>query len=748
MHPLLQLRLQASPHIDSIRFYFLDQADVENAREKMNNILQTRDKIITLQEVMITSNPLTTNRWMEPAIASLQNFVDSCSINRISFCNALTSLSHFPVDVGDFFVLSSPEHRQRRHFKLSVETTKEKDMASSGDENVQCNNFNKQILLNNTCGYITLSQRLCRHPNPKMLSNAFVESLPRSTTIFLGHHQLLKNFSSTASTIFWGEQGSGKTTTALLFASCYSLHYNCGKVYLDCKKLKSLKGIRVGHVLDELVHVLSYTKKVAPAVLILDDLDELLSSDDFDSINCEESNENMLYSGLIDQIQMIKNVLQNYFQALKDEDCDIVRAVVTCRRRAWFTGLFTCNGMFARCIEIPRMTVQDRVAMIYRKSPSLIDVDKSHYLSRFQDKLEGYLPWEIDQLCRKIQYRVGISNQKLVDISKVLLNEIEKYEQMERSRNGMQSGLEVVSWNDIGGLFAAKKCLVDTIVRPSRFRLVYKCAKIKLPRGVLLFGPPGTGKSLIPAALAKECNYQLVTCKGPEILDKYVGASEAKVRDIFTHAKEIAPSLIFFDDIDSLAPRRGSDQTGVTDRIVNQLLTFLDGAEDMSSGELVYIISASSRPDKLDPALLRPGRLEKHVYIGYSETNEEWVDLFLKVSNGFNLTADAHAAMRCNMLYKTLELEGIPLQFFSGADLKAVLNSARLRAVHKIIATERKAHLVQMDFNDLLDAFSEAKPSLTNDEYNYLSKLYAPFRRLKTKSDSNTTKGALRVAFR
>jgi peroxin-1 len=252
---------------------------------------------------------------------------------------------------------------------------------------------------------------------------------------------------------------------------------------------------------------------------------------------------------------------------------------------------------------------------------------------------------------------------------------------------------------------------------------------------------------LIPVALAKECNYQLVICKGPEILDKYIGASESRVRELFKRAKDIAPSLMFFDDIDSLAPKRGSDQTGVTDRIVNQLLTFLDGAEDITNGEIVYIISASSRPDKIDPALLRPGRLEKHIYVGYPETSEEWTDLFLKVSRNFDLTSNFLASTRSGTVYSTLSLAGIPLQLYSGADIKAILSSARLLAVRKILNDKSKLERAQIDLNEVLTAFSEAKPSLSHEDSLFLSRLYSPFRHIKLAPDSCDTAHSLRVAF-
>ena len=127
----------------------------------------------------------------------------------------------------------------------------------------------------------------------------------------------------------------------------------------------------------------------------------------------------------------------------------------------------------------------------------------------------------------------------------------------------------------------------------------------------------------------------MIVCRGPKILDKYMGASEAKVRALFEHTNLSAPSILFLDEIDSLAPHRGSDLTGVTDRVVNQLLTFLDGVEDTTAGKTVFVIISSSRPDKIDTALLQPGRLEKHVYIGHPSSRRELQDVWVKVAGKY-----------------------------------------------------------------------------------------------------------------
>eukprot|EP00953_Heterococcus_sp_UTEX-ZZ885_P027590 14785-Heterococcus_DN1.PRE.4 len=178
-------------------------------------------------------------------------------------------------------------------------------------------------------------------------------------------------------------------------------------------------------------------------------------------------------------------------------------------------------------------------------------------------------------------------------------------------------------WRDVGGLAAVRAALLDVLAMPVRYRRLVERAPCRLPTGVLLYGPPGCGKTLLAGAAAAECGLNFLSVKGPEVsaaaasatamtvLDKYIGASEQAVRALFARAVAAAPCLLFFDEFEAVAPRRGSDNTGVTDRVVNQLLTFLDGVEGLVG---VYVLAATSRPDMIDPALLRPGRLDKQLY--------------------------------------------------------------------------------------------------------------------------------------
>jgi peroxin-1 len=233
----------------------------------------------------------------------------------------------------------------------------------------------------------------------------------------------------------------------------------------------------------------------------------------------------------------------------------------------------------------------------------------------------------------------------------------------------------------------------------------------------------------------------LISCKGPEILDKYIGASEAKVRELFSRASSVAPSILFLDELDALAPRRGSDHTGVTDRVVNQLLTFLDGVEDASTST-VYVIGATSRPDKIDPALLRPGRLEQHLFVGPPDHDKEWIDLWSKISGDWNLSEECRANLSSNVENQDGLLNALGTRSFSPADVKAVLDTAQVSAVHRALKKARAEDIEKVEINrdDLKAAFQKTRPSLGSDDARALEEVHKLFRKDRDGGSSRNTK--------
>jgi transitional endoplasmic reticulum ATPase len=165
-----------------------------------------------------------------------------------------------------------------------------------------------------------------------------------------------------------------------------------------------------------------------------------------------------------------------------------------------------------------------------------------------------------------------------------------------------------VRWDEVGGLEDIKTALQECIAWPMSQPQLFQHVGLRPPHGILLYGPPGNGKTLVVKALASQSNLNFISVKGPELLSKYVGESERGVRELFARARQAAPCIVFLDEVDALVPRRGlHNDSPVTDRVVSQLLTEIDGIEALKD---VWVIAATNRPDMLDDALLRPGRLD------------------------------------------------------------------------------------------------------------------------------------------
>ena len=225
-----------------------------------------------------------------------------------------------------------------------------------------------------------------------------------------------------------------------------------------------------------------------------------------------------------------------------------------------------------------------------------------------------------------------------------------------------------VSWDNIGALQSIREELTISVLEPIRSPEKFKVLGLQLPAGVLLYGPPGCGKTLLAKAIAHESGANFISVKGPELLDKYIGESERAVRLVFERARCSSPCIIFFDELDSIVPRRGSDHGGgggVTERVVNQLLTEMDGLESRRS---VFIIAATNRPELIDPAMLRPGRLDKLLYVPLPTSRERasiLQTLGAKVTLGGDVDLDE--------IGSSPRAEG-----YSGADLAALLREAGL----------------------------------------------------------------------
>jgi transitional endoplasmic reticulum ATPase len=226
-------------------------------------------------------------------------------------------------------------------------------------------------------------------------------------------------------------------------------------------------------------------------------------------------------------------------------------------------------------------------------------------------------------------------------------------------------------WDDVGGLDEVKRLLTEVVVWQLRYDDLFQQAGVRAPKGVLLHGAPGVGKTLLAKALAGETEANFIAIKGPQLLSMWIGESERGVREVFRKARQAAPCIIFFDEIDALAPRRGGGGGGqVAERVVAQLLTELDGIEDLKG---VVVLAATNRIDRLDPALLRPGRLEFHIQ--------------LPAPDAAARRAILQVHMKRMPLGKDVKIEALvqSTEGLVGADLEGLCRQAALFAIRETI---------------------------------------------------------------
>lgn len=313
----------------------------------------------------------------------------------------------------------------------------------------------------------------------------------------------------------------------------------------------------------------------------------------------------------------------------------------------------------------------------FRLSPSLDLLD-------IAGKTDGYMPADLVLLVSRARNETLtriLSENEASDAAPILT----KIDFEAALKNFTPSSLRNVTlthssttFASIGGLQETRNTLLETLLYPTKYAPIFARSPLRLRSGLLLYGFPGCGKTLLASAVAGECNLNFISVKGPEILNKYIGASEKSVRDLFERAQAAKPCVLFFDEFDSIAPKRGHDSTGVTDRVVNQMLTQMDGAEGLDG---VYVLAATSRPDLIDPALLRPGRLDKSLLCDMPNMDDR-LDILRAVSVKLDLTPEVEN----KLLSVAARTEG-----FSGADLQALMYNAHLEAIHDLLGDIKTA---------------------------------------------------------
>ncbi|CAB4388534.1 unnamed protein product [Rhizophagus irregularis] len=486
-----------------------------------------------------------------------------------------------------------------------------------------------------------------------------------------------------------GGHGSGKTSIAK------TITYNLGRdlqtlAYCLVVRCTELTEERISSVRDKLQQLFDDAAWHAPSIIFFDDLDRLIPAE-------------------VEHIDSFRfRQLSECFFHIATKMCERHRITIfaTAQQQSSIHSFLITSHLFSEIAQLDPPTKAERreiLEAIMASGPILAQNSISHLdLLSVASECEGYFAADLKVLVERTIHE-GAARQ-LNNESQLLLTREDFHKAQEGfvpfSLRGVKLHTSEVSWTDIGGLEETKKVLLETLEWPTKYASIFANCPLRLRSGLLLYGFPGCGKTLLASAVAKECGLNFISVKGPELLNKYIGASEKSVRDLFERAQAAKPCVLFFDEFDSIAPKRGHDSTGVTDRVVNQMLTQMDGAEGLDG---VYVLAATSRPDLIDPALLRPGRLDKSLLCNIP-TFQERIEILKALSRKMELNEDI------DLSYYAEKCEG-----YSGADLQALLYNAHLKAIHEAIDTEKslEKYKSNSDGNDMQFISLNAKSANT-----------------------------------
>jgi transitional endoplasmic reticulum ATPase len=366
-------------------------------------------------------------------------------------------------------------------------------------------------------------------------------------------------------------------------------------------------------------------------------------------------------------------------------------------------------GRFDREIEIkvPNEKGRREVFQIHTRNMPLV---KNISLKEFSQITHGFVGADISAVCREAAMSALRRYLPKIDLESEIIDP-ELLEQIEVTKEDFEEALKEilpsgirevfvevpnVPWDQVGGLDELKQQLVEAVEWPISNPTIFVRMGITPPKGILLYGPPGCGKTLLARAVATESKANFISIKGPELLSKWVGESEKAIREVFRKAKMASPCIIFFDEFDSIAPSRGrhTSDSGVTEKVLSQFLTELDGLEVMKD---IVVIAATNRPDILDPALIRPGRIDRILLV--PSPDEKGRFEILKI-----FTKEMPLASNISLEKLNDMTEG-----FSGADIETWCREAAMIALRENIRARK------VSFEHFKEAKGIVYPTLTSE---------------------------------
>lgn len=490
--------------------------------------------------------------------------------------------------------------------------------------------------------------------------------------------------------LLYGPPGCGKTLIAKAVANetdTHFLHINGPEIM---HKFYGESEARLREVFAE-------ASKNSPSIIFIDEIDAIAPKRE------GVSEEKQVEKRVVGQLLALMDGLESRGKVIVIGATNIPNVLDPALRRP---------GRFDReiCISIPDRNSRLEIINIHTRGMPLA---KNVSLEKIADITHGFVGADLAALCResamacirKILPKIETDNYIPPEM---LLNlEVSMDDFIDALRDVNPSVLREVfveipdvKWDEIGGLEEVKNKLKEFIEWPMKYPQIFEYAKTKSPRGILLYGPPGNGKTLIAKAIANESGSNFISIKGPELISKFLGESERGIREIFKKAKQASPCIIFFDEIDAIASKRGNiGDSGLCDRILSQLLTEIDGLEELRG---VTVLAATNRIDIIDPALLRPGRFDILIELHYPNS-KEMLEIFRVHTRGKPLED-----VNFSLLIKTMEdISSKDGKKFNGADIESICRTASYDAMREFIISGNKKidfKIIQKHFENALNS--------------------------------------------